>query len=54
MRNCWCEPARETAYLSIAVNVSMRQFRHPEFVDQVLAMIADTGIRANRLKLELT
>lgn len=44
----------ETAYLSIAVNVSMRQFRHPEFVDQVLAMIADTGIRANRLKLELT
>ena len=44
----------ETAYLSIAVNVSMRQFRHPEFVDQVLAIIADTGIRAYRLKLELT
>ena len=44
----------ETKHLSIAVNVSMRQFRHPEFVDQVLAIIADTGIRANRLKLELT
>ena len=44
----------ETKHLSIAVNVSMRQFRHPEFVDQVLAIIAETGIRANRLKLELT
>ena len=44
----------ETKHLSIAVNVSMRQFRHPEFVDQVLAIIAETGICANRLKLELT
>ena len=44
----------ETEKLSIAINVSMRQFRHPEFVEQVLAMIAQTGIRAHRLKLELT
>ena len=44
----------ETASLGIAVNVSMRQFRHPEFVEQVLAVIAQTGIRAHRLKLELT
>ncbi|MBC7547068.1 MAG: bifunctional diguanylate cyclase/phosphodiesterase [Polaromonas sp.] len=44
----------ETEKLCIAVNVSMRQFRHPEFVDQVLGMIAKTGIRAHRLKLELT
>jgi diguanylate cyclase (GGDEF)-like protein/PAS domain S-box-containing protein len=44
----------ETEKLSIAINVSMRQFRHPEFVDQVLGMIAQTGIRAHRLKLELT
>ena len=44
----------ETQHLSIAVNVSMRQFRHPEFVDQVLGIIAQTGIRAHCLKLELT
>ena len=44
----------ETKHLSIAVNVSMRQFCHPEFVDQVLAIIAETGICANHLKLELT
>ena len=40
--------------LSIAVNVSVRQFRHPDFVDQVMAEIARTGIRPERLKLELT
>ena len=44
----------ETERLSIAINVSMRQFRHPEFVEQVLAVISQTGIRAHRLKLELT
>ena len=44
----------ETAGLSIAVNVSARQFRHPEFVDLVMRVIRDTGIEANRLKLELT
>ncbi len=45
---------RETAVLSIAVNVSVRQFRHPEFVDMVMAAIQRTGIRPQRLKLELT
>jgi diguanylate cyclase (GGDEF)-like protein/PAS domain S-box-containing protein len=40
--------------LSIAVNVSVCQFRHPEFVDRVMAEIERTGIRAQRLKLELT
>ena len=44
----------ETEKLSIAVNVSVRQFCHPEFVDQVLALIKRTGIQASRLKLELT
>ncbi len=42
------------AGLSIAVNVSVYQFRHPEFVDRVMAEIERTGIRAHRLKLELT
>ena len=44
----------ETRHLSIAVNVSVRQFRHPEFVELVMRTIKDTGISANRLKLELT
>ena len=42
------------AALSIAVNVSVRQFRHPDFVDQVMAEIRRTGIKPERLKLELT
>ncbi len=44
----------QTANLSIAVNVSVRQFRHPDFVDMVMAAITRTGIRPHKLKLELT
>ena len=44
----------ETALLSIAVNVSVRQFRDPEFVELVMAIIEQTGICPHRLKLELT
>ncbi|WP_137922315.1 EAL domain-containing protein [Hydrogenophaga sp. 2FB] len=44
----------QTAGLSIAVNVSVRQFRHPDFVDMVMAAIKHTGIRPHKLKLELT
>ncbi|MDB5964553.1 MAG: signal transduction protein : sensor, domain, partial [Polaromonas sp.] len=44
----------ETAGLRMAVNVSVRQFRHPEFVDLVMGVINDTGIPAHRLNLELT
>jgi diguanylate cyclase (GGDEF)-like protein/PAS domain S-box-containing protein len=43
-----------TEHLSIAVNVSARQFRHPDFVDMVMSLISKTGIPASRLKLELT
>jgi diguanylate cyclase (GGDEF)-like protein/PAS domain S-box-containing protein len=42
------------AHLSMAVNVSARQFREPDFVDTVLDVINRTGARADRLKLELT
>ena len=44
----------ETRHLSIAVNVSVRQFRHPEFVELVMMTIKESGVNANRLKLELT
>ena len=40
--------------LTIAVNVSAHQFRQPDFVGQVLGVLARTGARARRLKLELT
>ena len=40
--------------LSMAVNVSVCQFRHPEFVERVMAEIERTAIRPQRLKLELT
>ncbi len=43
-----------TAQLSIAVNVSARQFRQPDFVAQVLKALADSGANPLRLKLELT
>ncbi|RXZ37059.1 EAL domain-containing protein [Oxalobacteraceae bacterium CAVE-383] len=40
--------------LTLAVNVSAHQFRQADFVDQVLAVLADTGANPKRLKLELT
>ena len=49
----WAKRA-ETRHLSIAVNVSVRQFKHPEFVELVMMTIKEAGINANRLKLELT
>lgn len=44
----------ETAGLSMAINVSARQFRHPDFVSHVLAALGRTGASPSRLKLELT
>jgi EAL domain-containing protein (putative c-di-GMP-specific phosphodiesterase class I) len=42
------------AALCIAVNVSARQFHHPDFAAQILALLADSGIDGSKLKLELT
>jgi EAL domain-containing protein (putative c-di-GMP-specific phosphodiesterase class I) len=44
----------ERSHLSIAVNVSVRQFRDPSFVDEVMTAIANSGIAPHKLKLELT
>ncbi|MDF1486318.1 EAL domain-containing protein [Ramlibacter sp. H39-3-26] len=43
-----------TAQLTMAVNVSAREFRHPDFVQNVLAAIESTGANPQRLKLEIT
>jgi len=44
----------ETARLTLAVNVSVHQFRQPEFVQGVLAVIERTGADPALLKLEIT
>ncbi|AYF86553.1 EAL domain-containing protein [Pseudomonas sp. JS3066] len=44
----------ETARLVVAVNVSARQFHHPDFVEEVLTVLRYTGADPRRLKLELT
>jgi EAL domain-containing protein (putative c-di-GMP-specific phosphodiesterase class I) len=41
-------------HLTLAVNVSARQFRHADFVDQVLTIINRTGADPKKLKLEMT
>jgi EAL domain-containing protein (putative c-di-GMP-specific phosphodiesterase class I) len=45
---------RETANLTVAVNISAREFRQPNFVEQVLSALYLTGANPQRLKLELT
>jgi len=42
------------AHLTVAVNVSARQFRQHDFVEQVLGVLETTGANPQRLKLELT
>ena len=44
----------DATHLSMAVNVSVRQFRDPDFVDEVMTAIAKSGIAPHKLKLELT
>ena len=44
----------EMSHLTIAVNVSARQLRQRDFVEEVLAILDHTGARAQHLKLELT
>ncbi len=43
-----------TRPLHLCVNVSARQFRQPGFVDEVRAVLRDTGVDPGKLKLELT
>ncbi len=44
----------EMAHLTVAVNVSARQFHQRDFVDRVLMTLERTGANPYRLKLELT
>ena len=46
--------APATSGWSLAVNVSAQEFRQPDFVEQVLAVVRDAGADPRKLKLELT
>jgi len=50
---CWRDNPR-TADLTVAVNISPRQFYQANFVDEVLECLVKTGIDSRALKLELT
>ncbi|MGZ9713965.1 bifunctional diguanylate cyclase/phosphodiesterase [Glaciimonas sp. GNP009] len=49
----WAERP-ETAQLTIAVNVSIRQFRHANFVELMNEVLDRSGANPERLKLEIT
>ena len=42
------------AELTLSVNVSVHQFRQPDFVEHVQSALEHSGVRSQRLKLELT
>lgn len=44
----------ETARLKISVNVSVRQLRHPCFVESVMEILQSTGTDPRKLKIEIT
>jgi len=44
----------ETAHLTVAVNVSAKQFHLPTFVEEVLALVDYFGVNPAKLKLEIT
>ena len=45
---------KETADLTVAVNISARQLRQPEFVERVLNVLYRSGANPMNLKLEIT
>jgi len=48
------EGISHTRRLQLAVNVSTRQFRQPDFVEQIQHFLGKNGINPERLKLEIT
>ncbi len=45
---------RNTSRLTVSVNISARQFRQPNFVEQVVDIVCRTRANARNLRLELT
>ncbi|WP_420224579.1 putative bifunctional diguanylate cyclase/phosphodiesterase [Pigmentiphaga litoralis] len=47
-------PGKDTAPLTVAVNVSARQLRDPAFIDRVSEVLQSSGLPPSQLELELT
>jgi diguanylate cyclase (GGDEF)-like protein/PAS domain S-box-containing protein len=45
---------KETENMTLSVNVSARQFHHPDFADLVIRTLGETGANPYNLKIELT
>jgi diguanylate cyclase (GGDEF)-like protein len=50
----WQEQFPEHAELCMAINLSARQLQHPAFVGETMQAIAESGVRASTLILEIT
>lgn len=50
----WRDSAPGRGHLLLSVNLSVRQFRHQDLADQILAVLRDTGLPPSSLKLEVT
>lgn len=46
--------ARGFGHVGVAVNLSARQFRQTDLIEQISAIIADTGILPDQLEIEIT
>lgn len=44
----------DAANLTLSVNISGRQFKRPDFVEEVAAILAETGMKPSLVRLELT
>jgi diguanylate cyclase (GGDEF)-like protein len=49
-----CRDAASWNDITLSVNVSPVQFRNPKFVDDLIAIVDQSGLRRNRLELEVT
>jgi diguanylate cyclase (GGDEF)-like protein len=54
LREACAEAVSWPARLRVSVNVSLRQFERPDFVERVLAIVRDSGLPPQRLELEIT
>jgi diguanylate cyclase (GGDEF)-like protein/PAS domain S-box-containing protein len=48
------ESGENTKHLQLSVNISARQFRQTDFVEQVEGILKKTGVNPGKIKLELT
>lgn len=50
----WLDKGLRQENLALAVNISPRQFRHPQFVDITSQILQETGIPQRHLEIEIT